>query len=378
MTTTVETLLPPNATPLEIRLCEAFPREALGLLADAPRRLKTEPAEAVLPWLASEWFLSGFVSYFPTLEELIDAGLPWLMERGTAAAIERALSWIGMTVAQIEEDGARLQLDTGRVVSAGELSDLVYLILQSIPAHVDLYRLYHGYDLRPIGVSQTAALDDGLLSDDSGVWVNIDGEDVKLSFGHKIARWIDASDGHFVYFIRRDAAFDRTWYEDRARLSVWHLDSEIVPNRRVVQGQLIGLWTHGIDAHPPALGRHLNIARAALDLDGDLDPFGDLNCGFAGGREIEYNPFVLSGSKLSDHDNELRRIFIDQRFSDNRTIRLPPLGPQPVYPPFARADRHGSALTRDGSGGVWTGAWNARRWYARAIRFTTRITDEES
>jgi hypothetical protein len=366
-------LLPPNRMPLETALADIAPRLLLERLADAPRQLKSNPPDSILPWLASEWFLSGFIKYFPTLQDLIDAGLPWLMERGTAAAVERVLSWIDMPMEVIEEDGARLQLDPGRVVTPDELHDLVYLVGASIPAHVDLYRLYHEYDLRCIGVSQTAALDEGLLSDDSGVWVTVGDDKIKLSFGHRISRWIDAT-GHAVWLVRRDSEFGRTWYEDRARLSVWSLDSEIVPNRKVIQGQLIGLITRPI-ADPPALGRHLNIARSALDLDGDLDPFGDLNCGFAGGADIEYRPFVLSDSRLSDHDNDVRHIFIDERFDDPRRRAFPPLEPQPRYGVMPHAEWHSALTRRGGAGSIWTGAWDKRRWYDESIRFSTTITE---
>ncbi|MCL2345244.1 MAG: phage tail protein, partial [Desulfobulbus sp.] len=166
-------LLPPNRTPLETAIADTAPRLILDDLADTHRLLKFYPPDSILPWLASEWFLSGFVKYFPDLRDLIDAGLPWLLERGTAASVKRALSWIGLDVT-LEEDGPRLQMDTGRALTPDKLADLVYLVLASIPAHVDLYRLYHDYDLRPIGLSMLAALDDGLLSDDSGIWLDVD------------------------------------------------------------------------------------------------------------------------------------------------------------------------------------------------------------
>ncbi|GHU28681.1 hypothetical protein AGMMS50256_11560 [Betaproteobacteria bacterium] len=377
--TPVTRLLPPNSTDLEIRLCDTFPRDELGLLADAPRRLKTEPSDVVLPWLASEWFLSGFQKYFPTLRDLIDAGLPWLMERGTAAAVVRALSWIDFPVARIEEDGSRLQLDTGRIVEADELADLIYLTLASIPAHVELYRLYHEYDLRPIGVSQTAALDQGLLSDDSGVWVTVGDEDVKLSFGARISRYLDASGGRRLWRARGDTLFDRIYYEDRARLSIWQLDSEIVPNRNVVQGQIITVYnTVGVE-DPYRLGRTLNIARSALDLDDDLDPFGDLNCGFAGGMGIEYKPFVLSDSALSDHDNDVRHLFIDERVSDDRTLTgFLELAPVAAWP-MTRAQAYASHFRRGGeyekAGETWHGAWDVRAWYPRSIQVPVLITE---
>ncbi|MDR3353217.1 MAG: phage tail protein [Zoogloeaceae bacterium] len=372
MTTDIARILPPNSTDLEKRLAAAFDRDMLGLLADAPRRLKTEPQAVILPWLASEWWLAGFVKYHPDLPTLIDEGLPWLMERGTAAAVERVLSWIGMTLTTLEEDGARLSLDPGRIVAHDELPDIVYLIGQSIPAHVDLYRIFHGYDIRPIGLSGPEALDEGLLSDDSGIWINVDGEDVKLSFGMRRASWINGSFGHALLTARGDVTFGRTWYEDRARLSVWHLDSEIVPNRRVTMGQLMSVEYTGIDAHPPTFGRHLNIARSALALDDDRDAFGDLNHGFAGGCDIEMNPFVLSGSALSDHDNDVRHIFIDERFESGHILATPALNPAPLAR-VMRTEGRSSNITR-GAGGGWRGGWDSRSWWPEAIRIASKLT----
>ncbi|MDR2164579.1 MAG: phage tail protein [Zoogloeaceae bacterium] len=366
-------MLPPNRTPLETAIADTAPRLALDGLADAPRLLKFYPPQSILPWLASEWFLAGFVKYHETLQDLIEEGLPWLMERGTAAAVKRALSWIGMDAVLLEEDGARLQLDTGRVLLAEELPDLVYLAAASLPAHVDLYRLYHAYDLRPIGLSRIAALDDGLLSDDSGVWVDVNGEPVKLSFGHRISRRINASD-HGAWLMRRDIAFDRAWYEDRARLSVWALDSVIVRNLQIRSTSAM-ILTNAPLKNPVSLGRHLNIARAALELSGDTEPFGDLNCGFAGGCEIEYNPFVLSASRLSDHDNDLRHIFIDERFSRKHAAHPAPLPIQTAYP-ATRTARRVARFARSNVCATWRGGWDTRRWYPRSIRlYAIRVTE---
>jgi hypothetical protein len=314
-------LLPPNATRLERVLCDAFDTAGLSLLADAPRLLKTEPSPILLPWLASEWGLAGLVKYFPTLEDLIDAALPWLMERGTAAAVERALSWIGFDNVVIEEHGARLSLDLGRIPTAEELEDIVYLIVLSIPAHVDLYRLYHGYDLRPIGVSQPENLDEGLLDDDSGIWTTIDGEAVKLSFGMERAVQVNAGKGVFLYRRREDTAWSQTFYDDKFRLDVSAFGDEIVPNRLMTVEFLVGQQAGGINWHPPTLGRRINIARAALDFDDDVDVFGDLNHGFAGGVTVQRNPFMLSDSILDEHDYQIEHVFLDELFADDRGIR---------------------------------------------------------
>jgi hypothetical protein len=372
---TASALLPPNATPLEIAIADVAPRPLLDELADAPRLLKSNPPDSVVPWLAAEWFLADFIKYFPDARALIDAGLPWLMERGTAAAVKRVLSWLGMHNVMLEEDGSKLQIDTGSSAAPEQLEDILHLVNASIPAHVELYRLYHQYDLRPIGISQDAALDNGLLSDDSGVWVTVGDERVKLSFGSTISRYLDASGGRKLWEARRDREFAHVFYEDRARLSVWRLDSEIVPNRNVVMGQLITLFNSIGVRDPWQLGRHLNIARSALDLDEDVDPFGDLNCGFAGGADIEYNPFVLSGSELSNHDNDLRHFFIDERTSDDRTLSgilaLDPVATCPV----TQTRCYCSHTRRDGSGETWHGAWDARSWYPTGIQTPVWMTE---
>jgi hypothetical protein len=323
---------------LERRLCDAFDRGEFGALADAPRRLKTEPSAVMLPWLASEWGLGELARFFPDLPSLIDAALPWLMERGTAAAVERALSWIGFDDVLIEEHGARLSLDLGRIPTTEELEDVVHLIVLSIPAHVTLYRLYHGHDLRPIGVSRPEPMDAGLLSDDSGVWITIDGKAVKLSFG--ISREVHVVSGldHRVHGHRHDTTWTRTFYEDRPRLDVsFHGDVVTVPNRKIIV--ISGIWfqSEGIDANPPTLGRRLDIARSATDLDNDIDPLGDLNCGFAGGYDIELNPFVLDESLLSDHDNQLVHVFIDEKFHDERRSAAD-LAPRAEIPGWRRHD----------------------------------------
>ncbi|MDR2164662.1 MAG: phage tail protein [Zoogloeaceae bacterium] len=376
MTTDIASILPPNSTDLERRLSAAFDRDELGILADAFRRLKTEPQAVVLPWLASEWQLAGFVKYHETLQDLIDEGLPWLMERGTAAAVERVLSWLSMKLTTLEEEDAKLSLDPGRIVRHEELPDIVYLIGQSIPAHVDLYRIFHGYDIRPIGLSGPEALDEGFLSDDSGIWVEVDGEWVKLSFGQNHAIWIDGSQGHVARTAQGAGGFQRVWYEDRARLSIWELDSEIVPNLGAVMTHLLAQEVRGVNAHPESLGRRVNIARMSIDLDEDRDAFGDLNCGFAGSAVIEMNPFVLSDSALSDHDNDLRRIFIDEQFSDDRALLYaPPFAPEEASP-TARRDAHEGRASR-GAGGGWRGGWDERKWYSDAIRVPSNLTHTE-
>lgn len=214
-------MLPPNSTALERAIADTAPRRVLNALADAPRRLKSDPPDAVVPWLASEWFLADFIGYFADAKELLAAGLPWLHERGTAAAVKRALGWIGLTVT-LEEDGARLQIDPGTIIDHDRLTAVIHLVNASIPAHVGFYRMYHGYDLRPLRLD-ASRLGDALLDDDSGVWR----DGVKLSFGTRTAAVLSGADDPLRSSLTRIYS-TRVWEDNSWRLDAWSLDSEIL------------------------------------------------------------------------------------------------------------------------------------------------------
>lgn len=242
---TPASLLPPNATALERAVADTMPRQLLEPLADAPRRLKSEPHDAVVPWLAAEWFLADFTAYFPDTRALIAAGLPWLRVRGTAAAVQQALSWIGVA-ATLEEDGARLQLDPGTPAAPENLADIRHLVNASIPAHVLFYRLYHGHDLRPLRLD-ASRLDDGMLDDDSGVWR----DGVKLSFGTRAAALVAQTDDPIrCGYLRLYST--RIWDDNSWRLDAWALDSEILIDvAGGIVSQLSAVMPPEIDAITP-------------------------------------------------------------------------------------------------------------------------------
>lgn len=214
------TLLPPNASPFERRVEQATRFEDAGALVPAVTGAKVSVHPAFAPWLTAEWFLSDFARYFDTPAELIEAGLPWLRQRGTAAAVLRALAWIGFA-AQLEEDGARLHVDPG-TVAADRLADLQRLVNPSLPAHVQFYRVFHGYDVRHLRLDR-ARLDDALLDDDSGVMR----DGVKLSFGTRHAAALDDDSPHIAHAYTHTAS-SVIWDDDSWRLDAWRLDSEVV------------------------------------------------------------------------------------------------------------------------------------------------------
>ncbi|WP_200882997.1 phage tail protein, partial [Cellvibrio mixtus] len=177
----VETLLPPASTSLERALSQALSFPALDAHADAPARIRTELPAAFAPFIAAEFFLSGFTNYFDSAEELIHAGLPWLRQRGTAAAVKRALRWIQID-ALLDDDSNWLHIDPGTPRAPAKLADIRNIVNLSIPAHVYFYRLFHRYDIRH-AVGDQSHHDNCIWDDDSGAW--IDG--IKISIEERIA-----------------------------------------------------------------------------------------------------------------------------------------------------------------------------------------------
>jgi hypothetical protein len=189
MTTTIGTttantaphLLPTGSTRIEQAVDSALPR--FEGLVQALHPLSSQHPEPFKPWLAAEWQLAQFASQFATLDALIDNGLPWLIERGSAASVLRVLQWLGYADGvKIEEEGPYLHIDLGRVASAQELEPVARLVRASIPLHVDFYRVYHGWDLRALRLDGGQRLDKALLDTDSGGWVDTSTGPLKASF----------------------------------------------------------------------------------------------------------------------------------------------------------------------------------------------------
>lgn len=180
------TLLPTGASALERAVDRAAPQ--WDQLAATLRAAGAQHPDQFLPWLAAEWGLADLARHFPSTQALIDAALPWLFERGTPAAVLRALGWIGFPLARIDADGPWLHIDLGRTASTEEIARIAHVVRASIPAHVNFYRVYFAWDLRAITLDAAPALDNGVLDNESGAWVDIDGDaPLKVSFGRRRA-----------------------------------------------------------------------------------------------------------------------------------------------------------------------------------------------
>ena len=211
-------ILPPNASPLMRAVDQAVPQwDALPLALHGP--VYGHP-QALAPWLAGEWGLGQFARYFNgNTGQLIAAGVPWLLQRGTAAGVRRALAWLGLSIGvTIEEDGARLHIDPGQMVTTEQAASIAHVVRATVGAHVHFYRIYHGLDVRPLRWDQSPTWDNAVWDYESGTPINVDpwGEDVLLSQQQMQRRWVQRPSraSHTTRTIRNARAFER-WPEWR-------------------------------------------------------------------------------------------------------------------------------------------------------------------
>ncbi|WP_336801809.1 phage tail protein [Kaistia sp. MMO-174] len=180
-------LLPPEATAFERALSEAIditPRVdgAISSLYG----IKFTPPPPLLPFLVYEYGLGELTPYVPNLYDLLKEGVAWTRVRGTPAAVERALGWLGYTAA-IEEAAVRrarwnlFQLALDRVRDdEDDLDPIDGVANLSTPLRSVFWRGFAGYDIRPLEYSRNR-WSQTRWSSSSGARLRADG--AKWSFG---------------------------------------------------------------------------------------------------------------------------------------------------------------------------------------------------
>lgn len=190
---TAKSFLPLNATAFEQVVEQALLyRSETPDAVDLLRGIKLNPSDALLPWLVWEYGLNALVPYLPNLRTVLKEGLLWQKERGTEAAVRRALGWADITPTVFEHETPGVhwneyQLDTGKVPHRHELTAIIALAAMSAPARSVLRRLYHGCDKRRLILDGSTWGD--LLSDDSGVRPTEWGGRLALSFCYR-EQWL--------------------------------------------------------------------------------------------------------------------------------------------------------------------------------------------
>lgn len=245
--TTVRTILPTASTVMEVVLDTTFPR-GWDAMADVAEPTATSSNAELLPWLAQQWQIAQFAPYFDTVQALLDQAIPWLAERGSAASVRRALGWLGYHSVVIDEDGAWLHIDAGQPLQAVELASVAHVVRASLPAHVHFYRVFHGYDLRPIVLDKGPALDEGMLDGYSGV---PGGAGLVVSFGERNGQTLPIASTQNGKGAATNIRINVSRYDDMPVLDAWRLDSHILVG---VSGGVMELLSSTCNAPQPGEG----------------------------------------------------------------------------------------------------------------------------
>ena len=247
--TTRQHVLPPSTTPLERAWDETFP--AWDGLADAFKTPSEGAPAAFMPWYAAEYGLAEFAPYFDNVPQLLANGTPWLFTRGTAASVLRALDWVGFAGAKLDEDGAYLHIDLGRPATAEELARVAHVVRASMPAHVAFFRVFHGYDVRPIVLDRGPALDAGMLDGYSGV---PGGSDLVVSFGERDGCTLPTAAAQGGTGAQTQVRVSTSRYDDMPVLDAWRLDSHVLAG---LSGGVMELFSGTCNAPQPGGGQLL-------------------------------------------------------------------------------------------------------------------------
>ncbi|WP_375655405.1 phage tail protein [Bartonella sp. AA83SXKL] len=208
----VGSLLPTNATEFEKRLadaCDFHPDIDGSVLGISRAKLITRPPR-FLPWLIEEYGLGELTPYVPNLYDLIDQGLQWQRIRGSLAAIEIGLEWLGISARFQPAWTGRawwnsFQLDFDQLPERKSLEAIEAIVGLSKSLRSDFRRGTYGYDVQAVECNMSR-LDDSILEYESGVRLTAGG--TLFSFGRTteinhtltkeegrlIGNWIDDGD----------------------------------------------------------------------------------------------------------------------------------------------------------------------------------------
>jgi hypothetical protein len=307
------TLLPPNSTKFE-RDVEA----AIKYVADVSLLFgfKFENTDAQLR-LALAWEYSLAQINIDDFAERVLKGLEFHRLRGTPAALRNALSWYGFDDIIIEEEPpgehfAEFQLGIAEIPNGFVPDPIITVAAFAAPLRSRLSRMYNNlYDERCLFFDDSL-LDEGVLSDDSGIRLTENGP--KLSFGRVNTRAIEipppivsatTSRNHFAAAKNID-----TWRLDFATLD--DLPSDAVNRKAMAERERTVFNVDPVGEIPANLFEPQNFSKSSIVLSEDA-AFDDVNTTFGGGYdEIEETPFILSFTPLSSGKRTVRRIFIDE------------------------------------------------------------------
>ncbi|MDR1235550.1 MAG: phage tail protein, partial [Holosporaceae bacterium] len=269
--------------------------------------------------LALDWEYSLAQVNIDDFVERVLKGLEFHRLRGTPAALRNALSWYGFDNIIIEEEPpgehfAEFQIGIEEIPNGFVPDPIINVAAYAAPLRSRLSRMYNKlYDERCLFLDNSR-LDEGVLSDDSGIRLTEDGP--KLSFGRVNNRAIEMS------LTVVSAAALRNHFAAAKNFDTWRLDfatfddlpSDAINRKATAERERTVFNTNPLGKIPADLFEPRRFSKSSIVLSEDAT-FDDLNTAFSGGYdEIEETPFILSFSPLSGSKTTIRRILIDEYF----------------------------------------------------------------
>ena len=185
-------LLPNSSTKLEKNVARAMSFDTtLAPLPPLVRSAKlVDIPDSFIPWLIIEYGLAELGEFISDPRVLLAEGMAINRERGTPAAIKRALSWLGYDDITVWEEPypdlhfAEYQIDLGKVpANMRDLCRIAKLVKSIQPVRARLRRVYHGYDVRHFYLDSSQwgdmlshysgeRFDDKGFCSDTGLWAS--------------------------------------------------------------------------------------------------------------------------------------------------------------------------------------------------------------
>ena len=344
-------------------------------------------------------------------EHLVKHSTAWHRIKGTPASITAALKLFGYS-AVLEENGpgrwwATYQLGLPDLVSLDDVRRIVSVCKEMAPARSRLWRVYAGFDRRPIVLTKGPALSNGWLTYYSGTHVPVGDDDVMVSFGsRRIFQSEQVYPGDQAAGMQTSLHFGSLCpYVDRFILGRSRLTSDQYPrNHSFVVGQLVSLmwaspqttshawggpWTSqpwqtafGWDRPLPTwrIDRLRRVARSQVVPSNPADgsgtgTLGDSNARLGRTYATTFDGWGrLSNMRLSQsvgrNEQELTHMTC-QRHAFALAPVVEAEGPQPC----AMIYGHTAAGTDPLYDQRWRGPWISRRWWPHAITTVTPMED---
>ena len=344
-------------------------------------------------------------------EHLVKHSTAWHRIKGTPASITAALKLFGYS-AVLEENGpgrwwATYQLGLPDLVSLDDVRRIVSVCKEMAPARSRLWRVYAGFDRRPIVLTNGPALSNGWLTYYSGTHVPVGDDDVMVSFGsRRIFQSEQVYPGDQAAGMQTSLHFGSLCpYVDRFILGRSRLTSDQYPrNHSFVVGQLVSLmwaspqttshawggpWTSqpwqtafGWDRPLPTwrIDRLRRVARSQVVPSNPADgsgtgTLGDSNARLGRTYATTFDGWGrLSNMRLSQsvgrNEQELTHMTC-QRHAFALAPVVEAEGPQPC----AMIYGHTAAGTDPLYDQRWRGPWISRRWWPHAITTVTPMED---